>query len=178
MKFYVALLALLISMVGNSQPGTADAIMNNAFEKAKSENKNVFLMFHASWCGWCHKMDKSMNDPVCKKFFDDNFIVCHLVVDESKDRKNLENSGADELRKKYHGDGQGIPFWLIFDKTGNLLADSKMRKEGEGPGDGQNTGCPATEEEVNYFIEVLRKSSDLHPPELKIIRDRFRKNDL
>jgi thiol-disulfide isomerase/thioredoxin len=175
-------LAFLCTILGSfyavkAQPPSAEAVMREACEKAAMENKNVFIMFTASWCGWCHKMDKSMNDPVCKKFFDDNFIFCHLVVDESKDKKNLENPGAEEFKKKYHGDGQGIPFWLIFDKESNLLADSRMQKEGEGQESGQNTGCPATEEEVNYFIEVLRKNSDLNPSELKIIRERFRKNE-
>lgn len=177
MRVFIVVIALFTSMFAKSQAATADAVMKEAFQKAVAENKNVFLMFHASWCGWCHKMDNSMNDPVCKKFFDDNFIICHLVVDESKDKKDLENPGADELRKKYHGDGQGIPFWLIFDKAGNMLADSKIRAAGEGPEKGENSGCPATEKEVDFFIDVLKKNSDIHPSELKIIRERFRKNE-
>lgn len=118
-----------------------------------------------------------MNDPVCKKFFDENFVICHLVVDESKDKKNLENPGADELRKKYYGDGQGIPFWLIFDKDGNLLADSKMRTTGEKQENGENTGCPASEKEVDFFITVLQKTSKLSNELSAIIRKRFRENE-
>jgi hypothetical protein len=122
-------------------------------------------------------MDTSMNDPVCKKFFDDNFVIRHLVVSESKDKKNLENPGAEEMKTKYHGEGMGIPYWLIFDKDGVLLADSKMRKEGEGPGQGSNTGCPATNEEVDYFVNVLKKTTKLTNDQLEVVRKRFRRNE-
>lgn len=159
-------------------PPSADEILKEAYLVATKENKNVFIIFHASWCGWCHKMDKSMNDETCKKFFEDNFVIRHLVVDESTDKKNLENPGADELRKKYYGDGQGIPFWLVFDKDGKLLADSKIRAEGAGPETGDNTGCPASEKEVAYFISVLQKTSKLNSSQLEIIRKRFRQNEL
>ena len=158
-------------------PLSADEILKEAYEKAAKENKNVFVMFHASWCGWCHRMDNSMNDEACKKFFDNNYVIRHLVVDESKDKLHLENPGAKELKVKYHGDGQGIPFWLVFDKDGHLLSDSKMRKEGDGPEKGDNTGCPANEKEVSFFINVLKKTSSLTTEQLEIIRKRFREND-
>jgi len=158
-------------------PASASDILKEAYQLAAKENKNVFVMFHASWCGWCHKMDKSMNDPACKKFFDDNYIIRHLVVDEAKDKKNLENPGAAEMKIKYNGDGQGIPFWLLFDKQGNLLSDSKIRKEGDGPEKGDNAGCPANENEVNFFIDVLKKTSSINKEQSDIIRKRFREND-
>ncbi len=171
---------LLFSITAKAQPAplSADEILKEAYRSAAKEDKNVFIMFHASWCVWCHRMDRSMNDEACKKFFDDNFVIRHLVVDESADKKNLENPGADELRKKYYGDGQGIPFWLVFDKDGKLLADSKMRDEGAGPETGNNTGCPASEKEVAYFISVLQKNTRLNSDQLEIIRKRFRQNEL
>jgi len=172
-------IALLFSIDVKAQPAppSAEEILKEAYQVAVQENKNVFIMFHASWCGWCHKMDKSMNDETCRIFFENNFVIRHLVVDESDDKKNLENPGADELRKKYHGNGQGIPFWLLFDKDGKLLADSKMRAEGQGAESGQNIGCPAAINEVDYFISLLRKTSNLNTTQLEIIRKRFRQND-
>lgn len=180
MKNIVLLFVLVVcfSLCGTGQtPPTANEILQEAYQKAVKENKNVFVLFHASWCGWCHKMDKSMNDPVCKKFFDDNYIITHLVVDESKDKKGLENPGANELRNKYYGDGIGIPFWLVFDKEGILLYDSKMRAEGEGPEKGENSGCPANAEEVAYFVKIIKKTSKLNIAELEIISKRFRENE-
>jgi thioredoxin-related protein len=181
MKLFSFVLAfvLLFSIAAKAQdpPLSTDEILKDAYQVAAKEHKNVFIIFHASWCGWCHRMDKSMNDETCKKFFEDNFVIRHLVVDESTDKKNLENPGADELRKKYYGDGQGIPFWLVFDKDGKLLADSKIRAEGAGPETGQNTGCPASANEVEYFISVLEKTANLNSAQLAIISKRFRQND-
>ncbi len=153
-------------------------LMKNACLQAAKENKKVFVMFHASWCGWCHKMDASMNDVSCRQFFTDKYIIVHLVVSESKGKEHLENPGAEEMKTKYHGEGQGIPFWLVFDKDGSLLADSKMRKEGDGPAGGDNTGCPASEKEVEYFIGILKKTSSITASEEDVIRKRFRKNDM
>ena len=180
MKNTVLLFVLVafFSLCGRAQkPPIANEILKEAYLKAAKENKNVFVLFHASWCGWCHKMDKSMNDPVCKKFFDDNYIITHLVVDESKDKKALENPGANELRNKYYGDGMGIPFWLVFDKEGKLLFDSKIRAVGEGPEKGENTGCPANAEEVAYFVKVIKNTSKLNAAQLEIIIKRFRENE-
>ena len=173
-------LLLLVSIYSFAQPAappSAEVVMKEACAEALKSGKKVFVMFHASWCGWCHKMDRSMNDSSCKKFFNDNFVIRHLVLDEAKDKKHLENPGAAEMKSKYHGDGQGIPYWLIFDAKGNLLADSKSRKEGEGPEKGENTGCPATEKEVNYFITVLLETTKLSGNQLELIRKRFRQNE-
>jgi thioredoxin-related protein len=175
----VTVFMIIAAQTVKAQPlaRTADEILKEAYQQAARENKNVFVIFHASWCGWCHKMDKSMSDTACKVFFDNNYVITHLVVAESKDKKNLENPGADELLKKYYGDGQGIPYWLIFDKEGKLLADSKLRTSGAGLEAGDNTGCPASEKEVAYFVDILKKTSKLTAQQLEIIRKRFRENE-
>ena len=179
-QILISLSLLFAAVVANAQEPvqTTKQILNEAYALAAKEDKKVFIMFHASWCGWCHKMDKSMNDESCKKFFDDNFVIRHLVVNESPDKKHLENPGAEDLKNLYHGAGQGIPFWLIFDKDGKLLSDSKIRKKGEGPEAGENSGCPASEEEVDFFISVLKKTTSLNKDELEIIAKRFRKNEM
>lgn len=177
MKLSVSVIILLNLCVisATAQLGdSADQIMQKACAQAAKENKKVFIMFTASWCGWCKRMDKSMNDEECKKYFDENFVVRHMVVDESGDKKNLETPGGAAFRTRYGGDGQGIPFWLIFDKDGNLVADS-MKPDGS-TGGKLNTGCPAEPAEVDYFISVLRKTTKLKEDQLEKISKRFRKN--
>ena len=176
-RFTFSCLLLCVFLFTKAQVPSADKLMSDAYAAAKKENKNIIVIFHASWCGWCHKMDRSMEDPSCKKFFDDNYITVHMVVDESTDKKDLENPGASEFRDKYFGKGQGLPYWLVFNNEGHILADSKMRKTGQGTEAGENTGCPASKEEVAHFITVLRRTSDLKDDELAIIEKRFRQNE-
>jgi len=167
----------ITSVFAQKAPLSAEEIMKEAFTSAKKQNKKVLVMFHASWCGWCHKMDTSLNDPSVKKLFDDNFVIRHLVVFESKGKENLENPGALEMITQYNGKDQGIPFWLIFDKDENFLADSRMKVKINGVEKLQNTGCPASKEEVDHFIGVLKKTTELNDDQLQIIRTRFRRNE-
>lgn len=169
--------SLWISSAQAQTPPPADAVLQEATQQASKEHKKVFVIFHASWCTWCHRMDSLMNDPACKKYFDDNYVVRHLTVLESKDKKNLENPGAMELLAKYHGEKQGIPFWLIFDTDGRLLADSDMRPDGAGlDTPGSNVGCPATKEEVAFFMKVLGQTSSLKQGQLALIGKKFEKD--
>jgi thioredoxin-related protein len=173
-SFLIILLFSSSAIIAQGPPAEASTIVNSALKKAAKENKNTLLIFHASWCGWCHKMDASLKDPSCKAFIDKYYIIEHLVVLESKDKLSLENPGGMDYLKKYSGDQHGLPYWVILDKEGNLLADSRMEKEN---GKGTNTGCPATEKEVNYFIDVLKSSSKLTADQLKVIAKRFRLNE-
>ena len=145
---------------------TAEEIMNTAYQSAKKENKNVFLMFTASWCTWCHRMDQNMKDQSCKEFFNTNYIITHLSVNESKESKHLENPGAHVFLDKLKGKNQGIPFWVIFDVNGNVLENSL-------DSNGRNLGCPATEEEVNQFMSKLKNTSELNEKQLEIINGVF-----
>jgi thiol-disulfide isomerase/thioredoxin len=175
MKYILPLLLLIFC--NNAFAQSAETILKEASIKAKTEKKKIIVLFHASWCGWCKKMDLSMNDPVCKKYFDDNFITVHLTVDESEGKKHLETPGADLIKKKYKGEMAGLPFWLILDADRKLLADSYMRKPGVSKDEaGENIGCPASEEEVAAFIIILQQTTSLTKEELEIIAERFRKN--
>lgn len=179
LKYYTLFACLLFSLpIVSAQQSAIPVLLKTALKEAVAENKNVIVIFHASWCVWCHKMDSSMNDITCIKMFRSNYVTCHLDVDESAGKKNLETPGAIAFRKQYHGEKEGLPFWLVLDKNGKLLADSRMPATGKtSGGQGTNTGCPSSEEEVTYLISVLKKTSKLTEDELKVIAARFSKNN-
>lgn len=167
---------LASSLLQAQSPPSAEELIRTACVKAAAEKKKVFVLFHASWCVWCHKMDTAMNDPSIRQFFEDNYIITHLVVYEMEGKKHLENPGALGLLQKYKGNDLGIPYWIIFDSKGEWLADSKLRSGNGGMETGENTGCPARPEEVAHFIKVLHKTSSLKEDQLSLIEKRFREN--
>lgn len=178
MKFFLLLFLApfwTVKLSAQEGPRPADEILQQAYTQAAKEHKNVLVIFHASWCGWCHKMDSSLNDRSVKAFFDKNFVITHLTISENPDKKMQENPGGEVLFNKYGGnDNTGIPYWLVFDRSGKLLADSRLK---EGPHAGDNIGCPSTKEEVDYLIDVLKKTSSITPEQIAAVEKRFRKNE-
>ena len=153
---------------------SSDVILDSAYSVSEKTGKPVFLIFHASWCVWCRKMDTAMNDPSTKLLFYNNYVITHLVVHESKNKKHLENAGSLEVLNRYGGDNHGIPYWVILDSKGKRLADAQIRPPGSDfDVKGKNSGCPATAEEINHFLNVLKETSSLTDGQLEVINKRF-----
>ncbi|PTT73033.1 MULTISPECIES: thioredoxin family protein [unclassified Chryseobacterium] len=148
----------------------ADVVLNKALTEAKSKNKNVLLMFHASWCKWCHVMEKNMNLPETKPIFDKKFVTAYVDVQEMGEKKKLENPGGEALMEKYKGKDAGLPFWLVLNPKGEVLADSFNDKN-------ENLGCPSTAEEVDVFVAKLKKSSKMNDKKLQTVKQTFLKKN-
>jgi thiol-disulfide isomerase/thioredoxin len=171
MKFsrILIVLGLLLFQLNFAQEN-AEVVLKKALTEAKSKNKNVLLIFHASWCKWCHVMEKNMNLPETKPIFEKKFVTAYLDVQEMGEKKKLENPGGQEIMNKYKGENAGLPFWLVLNPKGEVLADSFDQK-------GENLGCPSTAEEVATFTAKLEKSSKMNKRELDTIEKAFTKKN-
>lgn len=179
LKFLLLAFILITSGItyGQDKPETTAKIMDDACKLAAKDGKSVMIVFHASWCGWCKKFEASVKDPLCSEFFDKHFVIRYLDILERGDKKSLENPGAEELFNKNAGQNGGVPYFLIFDKKGTLLSDSKMKAAGDTSNKpAENMGCPTSEEEVAAFIQILSKVTKVTDAEKAAITERFKKN--
>ena len=147
------MLAALIASAQTAKPQPAQEVLKAAVKQAESSDKTVFLIFHASWCGWCKRRDAGLEDPGVKPLIEANYAVTHLVVMESKEKKELENPGGAEIMKELGGEKSGLPFYAFIDSKGKMIANSNaMPKD-------QNIGYPAEKEEIAAFELLLKKSA-------------------
>lgn len=160
MKSFIIILAFLCStsIIAQEQ---ADVVIKEALATAVKQDKKVLVMFHASWCGWCKKMDANMNNELVKEFFDDAFVTTHLTVQETPKNKKFENPGGKALMDSYGGASAGLPFWAILDANGSLLTNANDEH-------GDNLGCPNTTAEVAAFITKLKEHTNI---DAKTIQD-------
>ena len=101
LKLITLLFIATVFTIQTKAQNSASSILENAYSQAKLENKNVFVKYSASWCGWCKRMDKQMKSDSCKSFFDSNYVIVTLVVKESEKNKHLEHPEATDFLKKH-----------------------------------------------------------------------------
>jgi len=86
--------------------------LDEAFTKAKEEDKMVFIDFYTSWCGPCKKLSKDVfTTKEAGDFFNKNFINCKIQCDD----KGI----GEELAKKYNI--AAYPTLMFLNKNGELV---------------------------------------------------------
>jgi len=137
-------------------PRPAKELLDAAVAKGAADHKNVLVKFGASWCGWCHKFDKFLEDTTgAGQVMRANFEVVGLTILESPQYKALENPGGLEVAKAMgaNPEATGIPWFFMLDGKGAKLGDSN------GMPDGSNMGMPDKADEVVAFMDLLKRTA-------------------
>jgi uncharacterized protein YyaL (SSP411 family) len=149
---FTVLLSSQAALAAKPNARTAASIVASAESKAGKSKKNVLLLFHASWCSWCHKLDDFLKRPDIEPIMDANYVTIHVVVQESEDKKDLDNPGGDALLEKLGGKDQGIPYYAVLSPTNKTLAVSTNEK-------GENIGYPGSKNEIALFMKMLTSTA-------------------
>lgn len=118
-------MAVLICIIAD--PADAgDQIKWYAYEEGlalgKSENKKIFISFHADWCKFCYTMDQqTFKDPDVIDYLASNFIAIKVDVEREKSiaRKYNINPLPDSWFLEDNGE-------VIGNKPGFLSAKEMM----------------------------------------------------
>jgi thioredoxin-related protein len=107
MRKIISLLPLLLLLVSHlalaqiERPDSAQNILKAAVNEALSSKKNVFLIFHATWCGWCKRLDTALKYSEIKPIIDKNYVVAMIDVKERGEKiQSNENPGGQRLSQQ------------------------------------------------------------------------------
>jgi thioredoxin-related protein len=64
----------------DNDPAAANDVVKDACREAAASHKKVLILFHASWCHWCRKLDTLLSSPDCKDLFGQSYVIRHLTV--------------------------------------------------------------------------------------------------
>lgn len=134
-------------------PPTAESLVEAAVKTAKGQDKVVLVHFGASWCVWCRHLDEMLQGQELGSLFADHFVIVHLTVQESDDKKQLENPGAEEMLTREGAGKSGVPVFMFFDQAGKKIADSLALPNRA------NIGYPASPEEIQAFAGILETTT-------------------
>mgnify|MGYP001565585724 CR=1 FL=1 len=172
LTLFLYLFTITLLLGQDTNPQTADSILKASYKQANASDKNVFLIFHASWCGWFKRLEKAMQSDELKKIFEDNYVITHLDVQDRGDKiKGLENLSGNEVMKNLGGEKSGLPFYAFLDAAGKKLADSNVMPKN------QNIGYPGSDEEIDAFGKLLKTiAKNLSDEKFATIIDYLKKN--
>jgi thiol:disulfide interchange protein DsbD len=92
-----------------------------AVQKAKADNKPVFLNFTGVTCTNCRWMEQNMfPDPAVKKELD-RFVLAELFTDRETPEHQQEDERNGQLQTEKFGSA-ALPLYAIIDPSGNTLA--------------------------------------------------------
>lgn len=148
-----ALLTLSALAPAQTPPLPAATVLQQGLEKAGKEKKVVFLAFHATWCGWCHKLDDFLKMDAIKPIADKHLEIVWIDVMENGDAKKaqFENPGWESIVAKFKAEEAGLPSFYILNKDGETIASSIRPKD-----KGGNTGYPGEPDEIAHFLGMMK----------------------
>lgn len=169
-------LLAVIPSLAPQKPLNADQVLAVAKSQAAKENKRIFLIFGASWCEDCHRLDAFLATPEIHTIFDKHFVITRITVaEENGGNPALNNPGGLDLLIKFGGVGpggaSGVPYICILNYKGKPIVSSRVSLNGE------NTpfkllGFPSDPGEIDQFMAMLSKGSpSLTTKDAQVVKD-------
>jgi RNA polymerase sigma factor (sigma-70 family) len=127
----------------------AERMLADARQKAKAEDKRVFFIASASWCGPCRRLARYLAEH--KDELERHYLF--VKIDISRDQH------ADAVCKRLQqGKHNGVPWYAILDADGKVLITSNAPEEDPRYGT-SNIGFPSSPESIEHFLTMLKQTA-------------------
>ena len=146
--FIVVLFAFNFSNAQTKNPGS---VIFEALNKAREENKQVFINNYSTKCELSNHAKKQMTDKAFKTLFDNNYIVVNIevckeeipnyVICANNPVKSFSGNTCKQIK---------FPFWYILDSSGIHTVNEDI-----------SISYPTSEKEKNEFINIIENSSKI-----------------
>ena len=153
----------------------AETILTAAQKQAKHDHKGIFLVFGASWCTPCKRLDGVLDAPANRSVIEKYFVVTRLsVAEQYGGNPKLNTPGGDKLFSRFGGPGNNVPFVVLLDHKGELIVNSN-RPISEDKLD--NIGYPDQPLEILWFMTMLKKAAPvMSDSEVQTVTDWLKKS--
>ena len=129
----------------------AQQMLDDALAQAKEQEKRVFFILSASWCGPCRMLARFVAAE--KAELEQHYVFVKLDISRDKH--------AEALRQRYkESKSGGVPWFAVLDTTGQVLITSNApAEEAEVENVNSNIGFPSSPEGIEHFLTILKQTA-------------------
>lgn len=155
---YLAPLLFWLGLLAPAEASSsAQALYDEALQKASQENRHLLVVLGGEHCGWCRIFEGFLDQEEVKDLLKDRLHTVHLDI-ASPDWQAL-------FYRLGHMKREGVPMWWLVAPDGTPVAESSIM--------GMNTGYPLKPEGHEKFVSSLRAALRLSVEEAQALNQQL-----
>lgn len=126
---YKFIFSLSFIILSSFSYGQSQNIIDNAIEKAKLENKRVFVNYLSTSDKKSNELIQQMNDLEVKALLDSDYVLVNITLSKSEIAELVSSYNSTDSFSNDNSEKLTFPFWYILDDSGDILTTSFSNEE-------------------------------------------------